>query len=303
MARNVKNTAASVHQRLLNRARESDRPFSELLQRFAIERFLYRLSKSRHADRFVLKGALMLSVWAGATSRPTKDIDLLGRIDNNLEYIAQAMRDVCDVDVQEDGMIFEADSVTAARITEEAEYHGVRVRLKAALGKARVSMQVDVGIGDVLFPEPQGVEYPALLDFPRARLKGYAMESSIAEKFQAMIVLGILNSRMKDFYDIWMLSRTYDFEGEALAGAIEKTFEARNTELTAEATVFDPSFANEAGKQAQWTAFLRKSNLGDAPSSFSEVVHAVGSFLRPVVRVLAEGGAFDLTWKAPGPWR
>jgi hypothetical protein len=117
-----------------------------------------------------------------------------------------------------------------------------------------------------------------------------------------MMVLGILNSRMKDFYDIWMLSRTYDFEGEALGEAIEKTFEARHTELTAEATVFEPSFANDAGKQAQWAAFLRKSNLGDAPSSFSEVVHAVGSFVRPVVRALAEGGAFSAAWKAPGPW-
>ena len=303
MARNVTNIAASVHQRLLNRARETGRPFDEVLQHFAIERFLYRLSKSPHADRFILKGALMLSVWGGAGSRPTKDIDFLGHIDNSLDYIAEAMSEVCETNVEADGMLYDGDSVAATRITEDAAYHGVRVRLKAALGKARISMQVDVGIGDVLFPEPQGVEYPALLDFPRARLKGYAMESSIAEKFQAMIVLGILNSRMKDFYDIWMLSRTYDFEGEALAGAIEKTFEARNTELTAEATVFDPSFANEAGKQAQWTAFLRKSNLGDAPSSFSEVVHAVGSFLRPVVRVLAEGGAFDLTWKAPGPWR
>ncbi|MBD3349724.1 MAG: nucleotidyl transferase AbiEii/AbiGii toxin family protein [Candidatus Eisenbacteria bacterium] len=303
MAREVTNIAVSVHQRLLNKARVTGRPFNELLQRFAIERFLYRLSKSRHADRFVLKGALMLPVWGGAASRPTKDIDLLGRIDNNLEYVAQAMSDVCEVDVQEDGMVFDAESVTAARITEEAEYQGVRVRLKAALGNARVSMQVDIGIGDVLFPQPQDVEYPTLLDFPPARLKGYAMESTVAEKFQAMVVLGILNSRMKDFYDIWMLSRTFDFAGEALAEAIEKTFEARQTELTAEATVFEPSFANDTGKQAQWTAFLRKSNLGDAPSSFSEVVEAVTSFLKPVARALVKRKAFRATWKAPGPWR
>ena len=303
MVRNVTNIAASVHQRLLNTARETNRPFNELLQRFAIERFLYRLSKSRHADRFVLKGALMLSVWGGAASRPTKDIDLLGRIDNNLEYIAQAISDVCEVDVQEDGMVFDAESVTAARITEEAEYQGVRVRLKAALGNARVSMQVDIGIGDVLFPQPQDVEYPTLLDFPPARLKGYAMESTIAEKFHAMVILGILNSRMKDFYDIWMLSRTFDFAGEALAEAIEKTFEARHTQLSSEAMVFEPSFANDGGKQAQWRAFVRKSNLGDAPRSFSEVVDGVGSFLRPLVRARAEGLPFDAAWKAPGPWR
>ncbi len=303
MAREVTNIVASVHQRLLNRARETGRPFNELLQHFAIERFLYRLSKSRHADSFVLKGALMLSVWGGAASRPTRDIDLLGRIDNSLEYVTASMKEVCAVDVEADGMVFDGDSVTAARITEDAEYQGVRVRLMAALGNARVSMQVDIGIGDVIFPGPQDIEYPTLLDFPSARLKGYAMVSTIAEKFQAMVVLGVLNSRMKDFYDIWMLSTTYDFEGEALAEAIEKTFEARRTPLISEATVFEPSFANDAGKQAQWAAFIRKSKLGDAPGSFSEVAAVVGSFLRSLARALAEGRAFSATWKAPGPWR
>ena len=303
MVRDITNIAASVHQRLLSMARATGRPFNELLQRFAIERFLYRLSKSRHADRFVLKGALMLSVWGGAASRPTKDIDLLGRIDNSLESIAQAMCDVCDVDVQEDGMVFDAESVTVARITEEAEYQGVRVRFEAALGNARVSMQVDIGIGDVLFPQPQDIKYPTLLDFPSARLKGYAMESSIAEKFHAMVILGILNSRMKDFYDIWMLSRTFDFAGEALAEAIEKTFEARHTELAAETTVFGPSFANDGGKQKQWAAFVRRSNLGDAPGDFSMVAEAVVLFLKPIAQALAVGGAFSGMWKAPGPWR
>jgi len=303
VARNVKNTAASVHQRLLNRARESDRPFSELLQRFAIERFLYRLSKSRHADILVLKGALMLSVWGGAASRPTKDIDLAGRIDNDPEYIAQAMRDVCEVDVQEDGMVFDAESVTAARITEQAEYQGVRVRLRGALGNARVSMQVDIGVGDVLFPQPRDVEYPTLLDFPQPRLKGYAMESTIAEKFHAMVLMGILNSRMKDFYDIWTLSRTFDFAGEVLAEAIERTLEARHTQLTAEAAVFEPSFADDTDKQAQWAAFVRKSDLGDAPSSFSEVVEAVTAFLKPIAGTHDQGKAFCAVWKAPGPWR
>jgi len=303
VVRDITNIAASVHQRLLSMARATGRPFNELLQRFAIERFLYRLSKSRHADRFVLKGALMLSVWGGAASRPTKDIDLLGRIDNSLESIAQAMCDVCDVDVQEDGMVFDAESVTVARITEEAEYQGVRVRFEAALGNARVSMQVDIGIGDVLFPQPQDIKYPTLLDFPSARLKGYAMESSIAEKFHAMVILGILNSRMKDFYDIWMLSRTFDFAGEALAEAIEKTFEARHTELAAETTVFGPSFANDGGKQKQWAAFVRRSNLGDAPGDFSMVAEAVVLFLKPIAQALAVGGAFSGMWKAPGPWR
>ncbi|MFH0779098.1 MAG: nucleotidyl transferase AbiEii/AbiGii toxin family protein [Candidatus Eisenbacteria bacterium] len=302
MARDVTSIAASVHQRLLDRARESGRPFNELLQHFAIERFIYRLSKSRRADSFILKGALMLSVWSGATSRPTKDIDLLGRIDNSLEVITVAMKDVCEMDVEADGMVFDGDSVTAARITEDAEYQGVRVRLKAALGNARVSIQVDVGIGDVVFPRPLDIEYPALLDFPSARLKGYTMESTIAEKFHAMVILGVLNSRMKDFYDVWMLSRTYDLAGGILAEAIEKTFEARRTPLTAVPAVFEPSFANDGGKQVQWAAFVGKTMLNDAPQSFSEVAAAVTSLLKPPALALAESRPFSAMWKAPGPW-
>lgn len=150
MARNIKNTAASVHQRLLNKAKESSRPFNELLQHFAIERFIYRLSKSPHADRFILKGALMFSAWSGPASRPTMDIDLLGRIDNSLDVIAAAMKDACRMDVEADGMSFNAETVTAARITEDAEYEGVRVRLQGDLGNARVSLQIDIGFGDVV---------------------------------------------------------------------------------------------------------------------------------------------------------
>ena len=303
MARDVTNIAASVHQRLLNRARESGRPFNELLQHFAIERFLYRLSKSCHADRFILKGALMLSVWSGASSRPTKDIDLLGRIDNSLEAVTAAMKDVCETDVEADGMVFDKNSVTPARITEDAEYQGVRVRLKGTLGNARVSIQVDVGIGDAVFPRPKDVEYPTLLDFPPARLKGYAMESAIAEKFHAMVIRGVLNSRMKDFYDIWMLSRTYDFSGEILAEAIERTFEVRRTPLTAEPAVFEASFASDVDKQVQWAAFVGRSMLNDAPKRFSEVAAAVTSFLKPPALALAEGRPFSAVWTAPGSWR
>ena len=157
-----------MHQRLLNKAKESSRPFNELLQRFAIERFIYRLSKSPHADRFILKGALMFSAWSGSGSRPTMDIDLLGRIDNSLDAIAAAMKDACGMVVEADGMFFDAETVTAARITEDAEYEGVRVRVQGGLGNARVSLQIDIGFGDVIVPGPSKVAYPALLDFPVA---------------------------------------------------------------------------------------------------------------------------------------
>jgi hypothetical protein len=303
MAVNIKNTAASAHQRLLNKAKESSRPFNELLQHFAIERFIYRLSKSPHADRFILKGALMFSVWSGPGSRPTMDIDLLGKIDNNLEMIVAAIKDACEMDVEADGMSFNAETVTAARITEDAEYEGVRVRVQGGLGNARVSLQIDIGFGDVIVPGPIKVAYPALLDFPAPEVNGYTMESTISEKFQAMVKLGALNSRMKDFHDIWMLSRTFDFRGEMLAKAVEKTFENRNTPIPIAPTVFGPSFVKEGDKQVQWRGFMRKAKLADAPESFEDVVAAVKMFLEPLVASLAERRAFRSLWKAPGPWR
>jgi hypothetical protein len=249
MARHIKDNAASVHQRLLNKAKETSRPFNELLQHFAIERFIYRLSKSPYADRFLLKGALMFSAWVGPGTRPTMDIDLLGKIDNSLEVIEAAMKNVCKMKVVADGMDFHSESVTAVRITEDAEYKGVRVRLRSSLGNARITLQIDIGFGDVIVPGPSKVVYPALLDFPPPELSGYTMESTIAEKFQAMVVLGVLNSRMKDFYDIWFLSSTFDFRGETLAKALEKTFETRNTPFTVNPVVFDSSFLKDEGKR------------------------------------------------------
>jgi hypothetical protein len=301
MTKAIRNIAASVHQRLLSKARESSRPFNELLQHFAIERFIYRLSRSPHADRF--KGALMFSVWSGPGSRPTMDIDLLGRIDNRLEVIGAVIKDACEMEVAEDGLSFNAETVTAARITEEAEYEGVRVRVRGGLGKARVSLQIDIGFGDVIVPGPVKVTYPALLDFPAPELNGYTMESTIAEKFQAMVKLGMLNSRMKDFYDLWRLSRTFNFRGEILAEAIEKTFENRNTPIPPIPAVFEPLFVKEGDKQVQWLGFIRKAKLAAAPEAFEDVVAAVKVFLEPPVTSLAEKRKFRHRWNAPGPWR
>lgn len=163
MAKSVTNTAASVHQRLLNKAKETARPFNELLQHYAIERFLYRLSESSQADRFILKGALMFSAWRGLESRPTMDIDFLGIIDNSVDVVAAVMKEVCRVDVKSDGMTFHGDTVTAERITADAEYEGVRLRLCSNLGNARVPLQIDIGFGDVIVPGPIKVVYPTLL--------------------------------------------------------------------------------------------------------------------------------------------
>lgn len=303
MAKSITNLAVSVHQRLLNKARESSRPFNELLQYFAIERFIYRLSKSPHADQFILKGALMFSAWCGPASRPTMDIDLLGKIDNQLDTITTVMRNACLTDVEPDGIYFNAETVQAVRITEDAEYEGIRVRVHGSLGKARVSIQIDIGFGDVIVPNAGTVSYPVILDFPAPVLKGYTMESTIAEKFQAMVKLGVLNSRMKDFYDIWFLSRTFNFKGEILSEAIEKTFEKRNTPVNIEAALFDPLFGSDRDKNAQWRSFIRKAKLIGAPETFEAIVAAVKYFLEPIAAAIVEQRSFNSIWTAPGPWR
>ena len=190
-----KNIAASVHQRLRNKARETGRPFNELLQYFAMERFLYRLSKSPYAVNFVLKGALMLTVWEAPISRPTMDIDLLGRIDNSIEAIVAATKDICSQEVEPDGIIFKPAGIEGQHITEDADYEGVRVRFRGTLGAAQITMQLDIGFGDVVIPAADSLEYPTILDLPAPKLRCYSKKSTIAEKFEAMIKLGALNSR------------------------------------------------------------------------------------------------------------
>jgi hypothetical protein len=302
MGRDVKTSAVSVHHRLLNRARATSRPFNQLLQSFAIERFVYRLSRTPQADRFILKGALMLSAWSGSDTRPTMDIDLLGKIDNSWDAIVAVVKDACRRRVRPDGMSFDESSVSAVRITEEAKYEGVRVRLRANLGNARVALQIDVGFGDVIVPGPTRVVLPPLLDFPPPEMNGYSMESTIAEKFQTMVKLGVVKSRMKDFHDIWMLSNRFDFEGRVLSEAVSKTFENRRTPITVQPTALDPSFARDRFKKTRWLAFLGKSMLEEPPGAFEEVHAAIRAFLGPVTAALAKGRTFRRAWRAPGPW-
>ena len=298
----TKKIAASVRQRLLNKARETKRPFSELLQYFAMERFLYRLSKSHHSDKFVLKGALMLTVWQVPFSRPTMDIDLLGRIDNDMKVIIDMTKDVCTREVEPDGVIFDVDSVTGERITEDADYEGVRIRFRGELDTARISMQLDIGFGDVVVPLAEPVDYPTILDPPGPHLYGYSMESTVAEKFEAMVKLGLLNSRMKDFFDIGLLSRQFDFEGHTLQEAVKVTFSTRGTNIPSTPTVFTPDFAKDATKDAQWRAFVRKNQLTNIPRDFQATVSSVATFLSPIVEGLANNQHIQSSWKAFGPW-
>ncbi len=299
------NIAASVHQRLLNQARAQGRPFDELLQYFALERFLYRLGRSPYATKFVLKGALMFNVWQGASARSTRDVDLLGHTDNQVVSVVQAMQIVCrEEPPDEDGLRFNAEAVTGVAITEAAQYHGVRVYLPATLGNARIRLQVDVGFGDIVVPGPTLVHLPTILDnFSPPKLQGYSRESAIAEKFQAIVYLGLVNSRMKDVYDIWSLAMRFAFEGPVLALALGKTFRQRQTPFQVMPVAFTPAFVDNPEKQVQWQAFVRRLPQEPAPPTLDVAVQGVAALLQPVVQALVEGRDFEEYWEPGGPWQ
>ncbi len=299
----TKNLPASVRQRLTNKAKETNRPFQELLQYFAMERFLYRLSRSNHADKFILKGALMFATWGGPTTRLTRDIDLLAHMDNSVEAVVAVTREVCAEPVEPDGLVFDIESVVGTAITQDADNSGVRVTFLGKLQNARISMQIDMGFGDVVTPVAIMISYPVLLELPAPRLLGYTRETVVAEKFEAMTKLGLLNSRMKDFYDLWLLSRQFDFDGAMLASAIERTFTNRKTPVVSLPTALTRKFGSDTSKQAQWQAFLRKSKLGDVPTTLQAMIDDLAPFITPVAEVLESRSAFNSRWNARGPWR
>lgn len=302
MKRPPVNLAASVHRRLLNEARATDRPFNELLQYFAMERFLYRLSKSPHRGRFVLKGGLLLALWKVAVTRATKDIDLLGHVPNDVEAVVALIRDVCRETVEPDGVEFDPASVVGERIAEAARYEGVRVRFRGRLGNARLTLQVDVGFGDAVVPGPVEADFPTILELPAPHVRAYTRESVVAEKFHTMVLRGLLNSRLRDYFDVWALSRQFDFEGPLLTQAVAETFARRRTEMPDEAPFLTDEFAAAPASRAQWRAFLRRSRLESAPEDLRDAVREVAAFLDPVAEALQAGIGFQRRWRAPGPW-
>jgi len=301
--RPLKNVAASVRQRLMNSAKDSGRPFQEVLQYFAMERFLYRLSQSPHAERFILKGALLFNLWGAPSSRPTRDIDLLGRLNNSVDALVPVFRDVGQLAVEADGLVFAVETVAGQPIKEEADYSGVRVTFQASLENARVPMQIDIGFGDTVVPEASFADYPTILDHAQPRLRIYPKETVVAEKFEAMVKLGQLNSRLKDFFDLWLLSRQFEFDGRLLSEAISRTFENRRTAMSAVPIALTAAFANDSIKQTQWKGFMRKSRLEFAPATFPVVVEGLGHFLGPLAAALATGNDFVLSWSPSGKWQ
>jgi hypothetical protein len=296
-----RDIGASVRQRLLNRAHTEGRPFQELLQYFAMERFLYRLARSSFAGRFILKGALLLTAWKAPITRPTIDIDLAGRTSNELEHIRAVVAELCRLNIEPDGVEFDPASIEVQRIKEDAEYEGVRVRFHATLAKARIPMQIDVGFGDVIVPRPIEVEYPAMLEFPAPVLRAYPRETVVAEKLEALTVLGLLNSRIKDYYDLALLAQMYPFEGALLVTAISSTFGHRGTAVEANPVGLTDAFSSDPARAVQWRAFVRRSRL-DAGWEFVKIVDQVRLFASEPLAAAAEDRSLDLNWRPSGPW-
>lgn len=300
----VSNMSESVRNRLLSLAREKGRPFNELLQYFTMERFLYRLSSSRYSDRFILKGALMFILWdiPGMQTRPTRDIDLLGHIDNDLEPMKEVFSEICNTPVEDDGIQFNPDDIDITAITEEADYRGARIKIKGKLGNAMLSLQIDIGFGDIVLPKPVKMKYPSILSFPAPEIKGYSPESVIAEKLQAMVKLGIINSRMKDFYDIRVMSEVFNFDGRQLSESIRLTFKNRETDIPVEPVFLQDSFREDPLKQTQWKAFIRKTGNDYKIDDFKETVSHIEEFIRPVLIAIVEDKSFPYKWETGGPW-
>lgn len=293
--------AQSVHTRLITHAKHLGLDPNHLLSRYAVERYLYRLSRSPHAERFVLKGALLLLAWLGETSRPTRDADLLGLGDLGPEVLAALFEEVCAVDVEPDAMSYDPASVQVSAIRQDEAHGGQRVILQARLGNARLGVQVDVGLGDVVTPAPTWLEYPSLLDLPRPRLRAYAPETAIAEKFHAMVKLGSNNSRMRDFFDLFVLQAAMNFQGDRLMQALRATFLQRNTSLPPQRPLaLTSDFADLAAQR--WRAFVSKSVVRSAPQELHAVIPVLQRFLWPVVEAARDGVRFTSSWAAGGPW-
>lgn len=303
MTESPKNIAASIQARLRNEAEQQDKPFAELLQYYAMERFLYRLSKSQYLDKFVLKGGLLIYGWNIPLRRPTRDIDFRSYLDNSEKTILRAITEVIRERVPEDGIRFDGKAIHVEQTQIDADYEGVRVKFAGYLGKARIPMQIDIGFSDVLASRVERVDYPVLLDDLQApRLKSYPKESIISEKFHAMIRHAQLNSRFKDYYDLWLIADNFEFEALPLQKAIGKTFAKRQTKIPVERPVgLTPDFART--NREKWTSFLTKSGLQSKEAEdFVNVVDRIWTFIEYPIRISFAKESEELHWIPQKGW-
>jgi predicted nucleotidyltransferase component of viral defense system len=289
---------ASVRARLKNLADREGLDFQSVLTRYSIERFLYRLSRSAHADRFILKGAALFVAWEGQFHRMTRDLDLLSFGASDVDSVVATFREIVSTEVEPDGLVFDPAQTRGSVIKEGQRYRGVRLHLFATLGNARVPVQVDVGFGDAV--EPEHGAYPTLIDLPAPRLRLYPRETVVAEKVHAMVVLGLLNGRLKDHYDVWYLASTTPFDASGLTRAISRTFAARGTPLPSSLPkAMTTAFTQVPGKLQMWSGFTRKAALPAATPALNEVIEAVAAFVWPVIESTVRGEPLDGGW-TPG---
>jgi len=288
------NTATSIKARLRNIAVREQKPYEYIQTHYVIERLLYRLSVSRYSRDFILKGGLLLHSIFHKRARATRDIDLLAkRIENTPEHMNAAILEVCQIPV-DDAVSFDPDTIETEIIRGEADYPGVRTKLVGYLDRSRSTLQLDIGFGDVIIPEPEAMIYPSLLAMDETHMLCYSKESIIAEKFQAMLYLAQPNSRMKDFYDVHMLASGFDFDGSVLREAIYQTITRRVTPLYTEPIVFADTFANLPGKEAQWRAFCGR--IHHESIAFSGVLSTIRRFLEPIYWSILHEEEFISTW-------
>lgn len=299
-----RNIPASIHQKLLNLAHKKNEDFQRIFNRYALERFLYRLSKHHVAQQFVLKGALLFEIWQGAVYRPTRDADFLGYKDPSPEHIQKIFASVCRIRFKADGMAYNSASVTLEAIREENRYGGIRVRLNGNLGNALARLQLDIGFGDSVVPAPKAILFPTLLPFPAPKLHVYPWESVIAEKFQTIVFLGMMNSRMKDYYDLFQLCRNLSFDGKDLAKAIKATFKSRATALPKELPLgLSTEFSEDKNKQGMWSAYMARIGQSSFVIKLQEVVQLLADFLMSPTSALIAKKPFGLFWSPGGPWK
>jgi predicted nucleotidyltransferase component of viral defense system len=295
------DVAASVRQRLLNLAKSKGDPFQRVLDRFVMERFLYRLSVSRYAGIFALKGAALYYLWSEVAPRPTRDLDLLAWGEPDIPSMEETFREICGIDCPEDALTFDPGSVQGSRIREGNPYKGIRVQVRGRLGTARVSLQVDIGFGDSVVPPLVEADYPTLLGHPVPKVRAYPWETAIAEKLHTMVYLGLDNSRAKDYFDLWHLAKDHTFDGEPMVLAVRATFARRAMPWPDGIPEgLSDRFGLDPDKQAQWQGFLRKSGISGAPP-LVEVVQDIRGFLKPVLDAGADG-AIGLGRWASGSW-
>ena len=301
-----KNTAVSTRDRLLELAKRRGEDFQLILTRYGLERLLYRLSQSEYRDHLILKGAMLFSLWDDQSYRATRDVDFLGYGDSGEEAIRDTFRALCNMVVADDGLVLHTDSVRVEPIRDVTEYGGIRVTLLGELAGARIPIQADIGFGDAVTPEPARVEYPTLLGSPAPLLRAYPRETVVAEKYQALVYLGMANSRMKDFYDLWFMASRFDFNGTTLSEAIFNTFARRHTPLPEHTpSGLTPEFFNDPQKSRQWDAFLRKGKLLSISTcpSLEQICQILGEFLISPTTALILDRTFSEHWQPGGPWK